>query len=236
MPGARDIQRELKNLADPVRAIGVSRYFKTGPGEYGEGDRFLGLRLPDLHRIARQYRELPLAEVRKLLDSPWHEARQVALFILVQQYKRGTPAEREAIFRLYLRHTRRINNWDLVDCSAGCVVGAHLTAGRRVPLRRLAHSPLLWERRIAMIATSHAIARGEFGSALRVAAWLQRDPHDLIHKAVGWMLREIGKRDRRVEEAFLDQYAARMPRTMLRYAIERFPERRRRFYLAMRAS
>ena len=217
-----------------MRAAGVARFFKTGPGEYGEGDRFLGITVPELRKVARQFKDLPQQEVARLLNSRWHEERLLALFILVRQYASGSPAQRDAIYRLYLRHTHRINNWDLVDASAEHIVGAHLHGGKRVPIRRLSRSTSLWERRIAMIATFHGIRRGKFDSALQVARWLRDDPHDLIHKAVGWMLREIGKREQRIEESFLQEHAARMPRTMLRYAIERFPEERRKHYLAMR--
>jgi 3-methyladenine DNA glycosylase AlkD len=231
---ARAVHRALTALADPARAAGVSRFFKTGPGDYGEGDRFLGIRVPDLRRTARRFQDLPLREVARLLESPWHEERLVALLILVRQYGTGTPARRNAIYRLYMSHTRRINNWDLVDASAEHIVGAHLYAGRRVPLRRLARSPSVWERRIAMLATFHHIKRRRFAVPLRVAGWLLDDRHDLIHKAAGWMLREIGKRDRAAEERFLARHAAHMPRTMLRYAVERFPERQRQRYLAAR--
>lgn len=228
---ALTLRRQLRTLADPARAAGAQRFFKTGPGEYGEGDRFLGITVPHLRKISRQFADLPLTAVARLLHSRWHEERLVALFILIRQYASGTPGHRDAICRLYLAHTHRINNWDLVDVSAEHIVGAHLHDGKPIPIRRLAHSSSLWERRIAIIATFHSIKRGRFDSALQVARWLRDDPHDLIHKAVGWMLREIGKRDRRIEEQFLTQHAARMPRTMLRYAIERFPERRRRRYL-----
>jgi 3-methyladenine DNA glycosylase AlkD len=231
MSTANEVRQRLKDLADPVRAVGVARFFKTGRGEYGEGDRFLGLTVPDIRRVVREFEDLPLEQTARLLASPWHEVRLVALLIMVRQYARGTPAVRQAIYRLYLKNTRRINNWDLVDASAAHIVGAHLFAGKPVPLRRLAHSEIVWERRIAMIATFHHIKRGRFADALRVARWLRDDSHDLIHKAVGWMLREVGKRDRAAEERFLRRHAARMPRTMLRYAIERFPEPRRRWYL-----
>jgi 3-methyladenine DNA glycosylase AlkD len=173
-----------------------------------------------------------LRDVEALLQSPWHEARLLALLILVRQYTRMSNA-RGAIYRLYLRNTHRVNNWDLVDLSAGQIVGAHLAERDRATLHLLARSRSLWERRIAIIATGIYIRRGEFGPTLRIARLLLEDPHDLIHKAVGWMLREVGKRDREAEEAFLRRYAHRMPRTMLRYAIERFPERLRRRYLLL---
>jgi 3-methyladenine DNA glycosylase AlkD len=215
-----------------VRAEGVARFFKAGSGEYGAGDRFLGIRVPELRRLARHYQALPPAAVSRLLASPWHEARLLALFVLVEQYARGDAARREAIYRLYLR-SAGVNNWDLVDGSAEHIVGAHLRERSRAPLVRLARARSVWKRRIAIMATFHFIKHGEFDETLGIVGRLLDDPHDLIHKAAGWMLREIGKRNRRVEEAFLRRHAHRMPRTMLRYAIERFPERTRRRYLAM---
>jgi 3-methyladenine DNA glycosylase AlkD len=225
------IHRRLKAAGSPARAAGVQRFFKTGPGQYGAGDRFFGIRVPTIRTLVREYQGLSLPDVAALLKSPWHEARLLALLILVRQYARGDAARRDAIFRLYMRSTIRINNWDLVDCSAEHIVGAHLDDGRWTALARLARSKVLWERRIAIIATFQYIKRGRFAPTLRVARLLLDDPHDLIHKAVGWMLREVGKRDRAVEEEFLSRHAARMPRTMLRYAIERFPPRLRRRYL-----
>lgn len=166
-----------------------------------------------------------------MLESPWHEERLLALLILVGQYQRGDRRHRAAIYRTYLRKRRRINNWDLVDCSAEHIVGAHLRGADRRILKRLAKSSSVWDRRIAILATFHYIKAGEFKTTLAIARMLLNDPHDLIHKAVGWMLREIGKRDQQVEEEFLRVHAARMPRTMLRYAIERFPEKLRRRHL-----
>jgi 3-methyladenine DNA glycosylase AlkD len=228
---AAGIVRRLEALGDPVRAEGVARFFKTGPGEYGHGDRFLGLRVPQVRALAREYRDLPLAETATLLRSPWHEARLLALLILVGLYQRGDEAARAAIHRLYLRSTASINNWDLVDCSAEHIVGPHAPAVRRALLRRLARSSNLWERRIAMLATFHDIKVRRFAEPLAIAGLLVNDRHDLIHKAVGWMLREVGNRDRAVEEAFLRKHAATMPRTMLRYATEKFPEPLRQKYL-----
>jgi 3-methyladenine DNA glycosylase AlkD len=227
---ARGIERRLRALGDPTRAKHSLRFFRTGPGEYGEGDRFLGLTVPQIRALAREHKTCELGTLEQLLQSPWHEARLLALVILVEQCKRGDAALRDAIRALYLRNTHRINNWDLVDCSAAHIVGA----GDRALLERLARSPSLWERRMAIIATFEAIRRNVFDDALRIAAMLVGDAHDLIHKATGWMLREVGRRDRAAEERFLRKYAARMPRTMLRYAIERFPQRLRRQYLAGR--
>ena len=225
------IHRELKRHSDPARAAALQRFFKTAPGEYGHGDRFLGVTVPAVRAVAVRHQSLPLRDVEALLHSSWHEERLLALVILVGQYERETPTGRHAIYRVYRRNTHRINNWDLVDCSAGPILGAHLCTGHRAALRRLARSSSVWERRIAIMATSFYIRRDEFDETLRIARLLLDDPHDLVHKAVGWMLREVGKRDRAVEEEFLRQHALRMPRTMLRYTIERFPERLRRRYL-----
>jgi 3-methyladenine DNA glycosylase AlkD len=229
------IHREMADLANPARAAVVSRFFKTAPGQYGAGDRFLGIPVPVIRKLAVKYQGASPRVLTRLLRSPWHEERLLALLILVRQYARGDLARRETIYRLYMSHTASINNWDLVDCSAEQIVGAHLRDGTRAPLLRLARSKDLWERRIAMLATFHYIKRGAFDETLRIARILRDDPHDLIHKAVGWMLREVGKRNRDVEEAFIQQHAARMPRTMLRYAIEHFPERLRQRYLSQRS-
>jgi 3-methyladenine DNA glycosylase AlkD len=226
-----DIQTELAQLADPVDAKNLAWFFKTGPGDYGEGDQFRGIRVPVLRKLVRRYRELPLTDTTALLASPWHEDRLLALLILVDQYRRGDAVARQAIFDLYLAHTNRINNWDLVDLSAPAIVGGHLFGGDTTLLTTLAQSPSLWERRIAMLATAHFIDRGRFEEPLRIADLLCHDPHDLIHKAVGWMLREVGKRDLAAEEAFLLPRYRTMPRTMLRYAIEKFPPARRQAYL-----
>ena len=228
------LSQELRKVSSPARARINQWFFKTGAGQYGEGDRFRGITLPDIRKLARRFGDLPLADVLRLLKSAWHEDRLLALIVLVRRHARGDERTRAALHALYLRHTRFVNSWDLVDSSAEQLVGAHLRTGRRQRLRRLAKSPLVWERRIAMLATYHYIKNGEFDDALAVAELLLDDEHDLIHKAVGWMLREIGKRDLAAEETFLRRHAARMPRTMLRYAIERFPERRRRQYLRVK--
>lgn len=227
------VRRDLRKVARPERAKSNKWFFKTGPGDYGAGDRFLGVTVPQLRTIAREYRNMPLKYVVTLLRSPWHEERLLALLIMVGQYARADASTRQTIHQLYLRNTKAINNWDLVDSSAAQIVGAHLEQSDRRVLQRLARSNSLWERRIAMIATYHYIRQKDFKDALTIAGLLRRDEHDLIHKAVGWMLREIGKRDRRAEERFLEKHAARMPRTMLRYAIEKFPPPLRRRYLSM---
>jgi 3-methyladenine DNA glycosylase AlkD len=224
-----EIRRNIRSRGNSARAEVSQRYFKTGKGEYGEGDRFLGLDAATMHSLSKQYRDTPLKAVEQLLHSPWHEDRLVALLILVRQFEKG---DRDAILALYLANTSRINNWDLVDCSAPHIVGAR---GDMQLLRKLARSESIWERRIAIIATQHLIRESDFEPALVIAEMLLGDKHDLIHKAVGWMLREVGKRDIAAERRFLDSHAATMPRTMLRYAVERFPERERRHYLNARS-
>jgi len=228
---AQEIYERLHALGEPQQAQVLQRYFKTGPGEYGEGDVFAGIRVPVLRKLAKEYEALSLSETIRLLQSPLHEARLLALIMSVRAYTRGDAAIQERIYREYLRNTLFINNWDLVDVSAEHIVGAHLKNGGRERLRTLAESDLLWERRIAVMATFHFIRQGEFDDTLRIAELLLRDPEDLIHKAVGWMLREIGNRDQSVEESFLSARYKTMPRTMLRYAIEKFPEGLRRQYL-----
>jgi 3-methyladenine DNA glycosylase AlkD len=226
------VRARLRALGDPIRAAGCARFFKTGPGEYGEGDRFLGITVPVQRRVAHEFRDLPLPEVAMLLASPMHEDRFVALEILVMQYERGDKAAREAVFRFYLAHTAAINNWDLVDTSARYIVGAHLFERPRARIFRLARSKNLWERRIAMVATHDWICRGDLADAYAVAELLLDDPHDLMHKAVGWTLREAGARDRPALLAFLRRHYARMPRTALRYAIEHLPPAQRTRILA----
>jgi 3-methyladenine DNA glycosylase AlkD len=229
--GVGEIVERLKALGSPERAAAVSRYFKTGPGEYGEGDVFVGIAVPGIRKLARQIGPISLHDTISLLHSPIHEARFLALILMRAAYGRADARQKELIFRTYLANTRFINNWDLVDSSAPQIVGAHLADGNKDLLRTLCASKLLWERRLAIMATFHFIAKGEFSDALEIARLLLDDPSDLIHKAVGWMLREIGKRDMAVEESFLKIFYRRMPRTMLRYAIERFPEVLRRQYL-----
>lgn len=231
MSASAAILDRLQQIGDPEHARFVAGYFRTGPGDYGEGDRFLGIRIPALRALAREFRGTPLDDAAELLRSPWHEARLLALLLLVDAYARGDAEMREAVYRLYLDNTRYVNNWDLVDSSAPQIVGAHLKDGDRGVLERLARSASLWERRIAILATQHFIRRGDFGTTLRIAEMLVDDGHDLIHKAVGWMLREVGNRDRAAEEAFLRRHHRTMPRTMLRYAIERFPPDLRHAYL-----
>jgi 3-methyladenine DNA glycosylase AlkD len=226
-----NIQKDLESLGNPGQAAVLQRFFKTGPGEYGEGDRFRGIRVPVLRKLAQKYRELSLTETLRLLQSAFHEDRLLALFILIKQYYQGDANVRGAIHRVYLEQARLVNNWDLVDASAPHLVGHYLAERPKELLTRLAASGVLWERRMAILATFHFIKQGEYGETLRIAGLLSGDPEDLIHKAVGWMLREVGKRQVEVAEAFLQAHYRAMPRTMLRYAIEKFPEARRQAYL-----
>ena len=225
------IRSALRELADDAIAAHSRRFFKTGPGEYGEGDRFLGIRVPPLRRLSKTHRDLGMDGTRTLLTSAYHEERLLALFILVLRFQRAEDTERRRLYRLYLDHTRWINNWDLVDASAEHILGGYLWNRDRGPLVRLARSDLIWERRMAVMGTFHFIKRHQFDDTLRIAGLLLADPHDLIHKAVGWMLREVGNRDRPSEERFLKRHYQEMPRTMLRYAIEKFPEAKRQRYL-----
>lgn len=225
------LRRELQIHADKKRAVHSLRFFKTGPGQYGAGDRFLGIQVPVLRRLARDFRHLPWQTAGSLLPSPFHEERLLALFLLIGSYQKVTPPQKRQIYYFYLRHTHFINNWDLVDSSAEHIVGAFLADKNRRKLTLLARSRDIWERRIAMLATFHYIKQKDFTDALRVANLLLADRHDLIHKAVGWMLREIGNRDISVEKKFLQSRYKKMPRTMLRYAIEKFPSPERQRYL-----
>jgi 3-methyladenine DNA glycosylase AlkD len=226
-----DVSARLREAADPKKAADLRWFFKTGPGEYGEGDVFIGVVTPTMRRIAKEFRDLPLAEVKRLLRSPVHEERSLALMILVGRFQRGDERKRERIFNFYMRHLKQVNNWDLVDGSAPYISGPWLLEHDKAILYKLARSPRLWDRRVAMLSAFHFIRCGEFGDALKIAGILVADREDLMHKAVGWMLREIGKRDRDMEETFLKKHYRTMPRTMLRYAIERFPEDLRRSYM-----
>jgi len=231
---AADVRKELKSMAEPEKAAILQRFFKTGPSEYGEGDIFIGVMVPQSRQVAKKFNQLPLGEVRTLLYSRVHEERLVALLILAWRYSSASSSrEKEEIVKFYLDHIKRVNNWDLVDLSAPNILGAHLVDrdGRRRLLYRLAGSENVWERRIAIVATHHFIRNGDFSDTLKIAEMLLQDRHDLIHKAVGWMLREVGKRDAAAEKEFLEKHCNVMPRTMLRYAIERLSERKRRRYM-----
>lgn len=228
---AEDARTKLKSLASPAAAALATRFFKTGPGEYGEGDTFIGIKVPTLRTISREFRTMPLEEIESLLQSPIHEERHLALMILVLQFAKSDDAQRKAAFDLYLRNTQFVNNWDLVDCSAPQIVGGCLMNRSRKPLLELAKSNSLWERRIAIVSTQHFIRNGDLDETLTISQKLLKDKEDLIHKAAGWMLREVGKKDQAVLEGFLDRHGTAMPRTMLRYAIERFTSARRQAYL-----
>ena len=228
---ARDVQKRLKKLANPEHAAISQRFFKTGPGEYGEGDVFIGIRVPVLRKLTGEFKNLPVHEAEILLQSPIHEERLLAILLFVHIFKKGDDDIKKTIYHLYLKSTEFINNWDLVDTSAEHIVGAYLMDKNKRPLYRLAKSRQLWERRIAIMATFHFVKHHEFSETLKISNLLLCDRHDLIHKATGWMLREIGKRDLRTEETFLKAHYKKMPRTMLRYAIEKFPENRRQRYL-----
>lgn len=229
----RDLQHKLRGLSDPEIAKHSLRFFKTGPGEYGDGDQFLGIRVPKVRKVAKEFKDLPLDEVQTLLRSEYHEERLCALIILVNSFKSADRKQRSEIYNLYLDNTAYINNWDLVDASAEHIVGAYLIDKDREILYSLAQSDNLWERRIAIISTFQFIRNDKYEDTLAIAEQLLNDEHDLIHKAVGWMLREVGKRETGKLESFLEKFGSRMPRTMLRYAIEKFPEGKRKKYLAM---
>ncbi len=231
MSTLKSLKKELKSKASPEIAKNLQRFFKTGPGEYGEGDIFLGLKVGGSREIAKKYQDLSLKDTEKLLHSKIHEERLVALLILIHKFQRDKEDLKEKIFKLYLKNTKYINNWDLVDLSAIKIIGEYLRNKSKKILYKLVKSKNIWERRIAVLATFQFIKNNEFKESLKISKLLLKDKHDLIHKAVGWMLREIGKRSIAIEEKFLKIHYKKMPRTMLRYAIERFPEKRRKAYL-----
>lgn len=233
MPNLLELRNELRSLANPEKAIILQRFFKTGKGQYGEGDVFLGITVPQSRTIAKKYLSLSPEEIKQLLQSKIHEERLIALLILVENFRKSKKdrSKQRRIYEFYLSNTSGINNWDLVDLSAEKIVGEFLLQDEKSILKQLALSSNIWERRIAMIATFAFIKKRRFGESLALAEMLMEDEHDLMHKAVGWMLREIGKRDQRVLEIFLQQRYKSMPRTMLRYSIEKFPEEKRQKYL-----
>ena len=231
MPNLVQLKKELNQSADKKQAIILQRFFKTGPGQYGAGDIFLGIKVPVLRQAAKKQPNLSFKDLQSLLNSEIHEQRLTALFILIGQYQKANQANRGKIFNFYLKNTKNINNWDLVDLSAPNIVGDFLLAKPRGILYRLAKSKNLWEKRIAILATYTFIKNNQYSDTLKIAKILLNDDHDLIHKAVGWMLREVGKRNQKTEEIFLQKYYRQMPRTMLRYAIERFTPAQRKAYL-----
>lgn len=225
------ILEELLSMANPEKAVFLQRFFKTGPGQYAEGDVFLGLVVPLTRSIAKANKQTPLSELQVLIESRYHEARLCALLIVMEQFKKASEEDRKKLFEFYLKNTRFINNWDLVDVTCPHVVGAYLLDKDRSCLYRLAKSELLWEQRIAMVSTVAFIRNGEYGDTLALAEMLMDHTHDLMHKAVGWMLREVGKKDRNTLTDFLELHATALPRTALRYAIEHYPEDKRRYFL-----
>jgi 3-methyladenine DNA glycosylase AlkD len=236
----KELQIELQLKADPEQAIVLQRFFKTGPGEYAEGDRFVGIKVPELRKLSKKYNNLQLLEVEGLIKSLVHEKRLIALFILLEQYKKtrfpafaGNDGKqlRKVIYDFYVSNMQYVNNWDLVDLSAPHIVGHYLFDKNRSTLKKWSRAKNLWARRISVVSTFYFIRQNDFQDTLNIAFNLLNDKEDLIHKAAGWMLREIGKRDLETEEKFLLQHYKIMPRTMLRYAIERFPESKRQAYL-----
>jgi 3-methyladenine DNA glycosylase AlkD len=225
------VKEALRKLGDPNIAEHSQRFFKTGKGEYGEGDKFLGIRVPVIRQQVKTFKELSLEDTIRVLQSDYHEERLFALLMLVHKFQRGDEQLQKKIYQVYLDNTERINNWDLVDSSAHLIVGAYLENRSREKLYQLAKSKDLWRRRIAIMATFCFIKKNDFEDALAISTLLLSDEHDLIHKAVGWMVREVGNRDVAMERAFLKSRYKAMPRTMLRYAIEKFPESERKRYL-----
>ena len=226
-----NIQKRLNNLGNRRHAAVSRRFFKTGPGQYGEGDVFIGVRVPVLRKLAKEYSDLTVEDIVILLQSHIHEERLLALLLLVGSFLKGDEAAKKSIYEIYLNNTGYVNNWDLVDSSAEHIVGAYLMNRSKAVLYRLAESENLWERRISIMSTFHFIKRHQFSETLKISKILLSDGQDLIHKATGWMLREIGKRHLQTEESFLKVHYQKMPRTMLRYAIEKFPEPKRQRYL-----
>ncbi|HLC96985.1 MAG TPA: DNA alkylation repair protein [Candidatus Nanoarchaeia archaeon] len=226
--GLNAIRRDLREAGNSEKARILQRFFKTGEGEYGQGDVFLGVTVPESRKIAQKYGDLSFPDVKALLDSKIHEERLVAILLLVHAFQRG---DEKRVVDFYLSHTKKINNWDLVDLSADKILGAYLLSKKKDVLYKLAKSDNIWERRISIVSTYSFIKNGKFDDVLKISELLLDDMHDLIHKAGGWMLREVGKRNQAVEEGFLKRHYLRMPRTMLRYAIERLPESKKRVYM-----
>lgn len=225
------IQKEIRELSNPSQKEILQKFFKTGPGEYAEGDVFLGLKVPQTRNIAKNYYHLQLDELSVLLNNKIHEFRLAALVIASEQFKRDSEIKKKEIFNFYLRNTKNINNWDLVDVSAPKIVGEYLKDKDRKILYKLARSKNLWERRIAIVSTFSFIKSNDFFDTLLISELLLKDSQDLIHKACGWMLREVGKKEQKALELFLNKFKSKMPRTILRYAIEKFPDKMRKEYL-----
>ena len=227
----QDIVSRLNELANPEIAQHSQRYFKTGKGEYGYGDKFLGIRVPVLRKTVKEFKDTSITEIQKLIKSEYHEVRLISLLFMVQMFSKGEADTKEKVVNLYLKNTKYINNWDLVDSSAPYIIGAWLFQKDRAILYELARSDLLWDRRIAIMSTAYFIKNNQYNDTLKISNILLSDSEDLIHKAVGWMLREVGNRDIEREEQYLKKYYKKMPRVMLRYAIEKFSKERRQAYL-----
>jgi 3-methyladenine DNA glycosylase AlkD len=225
------LKKELLKLKNPKQAKLLSRFFKTGKGEYGEGDVFIGLKVPQQRKIAKKYKTTKLKNIEFLLKNKIHEFRLTALFILIDQYQKSDKKFKKEIFNFYLKNKKGINNWDLIDLSSPNIIGNYLIDKDKSVLYKLAKSNSLWDKRIAVLSTFAFIRNNKFEDSLKIAEILINDKHDLIHKAVGWMLREVGKKDLKIEEEFLRKHHKKMPRTMLRYAIEKFPKQKRILYL-----
>jgi 3-methyladenine DNA glycosylase AlkD len=232
---AQDVKAELQKHADSRRAETGQSFFKTGPGQYGEGDKFIGLKVPDTRAVCKQYKDLPLSEIQRLLESPIHEHRLAALVIMTLQAKKTSPEYKKQLYDFYLKNTAHINNWDLVDLSCPQIVGAYLVDKPKEPLYKLAHSKDLWEKRLAMVSTLQLIRAGQLGDTFAIAEILLHDKHDLIHKAVGWMLRCAGDVDRAELLKFLDSRAHKMPRTALRYALEHLTPAQKDHYMNLKS-
>lgn len=226
-----EIRKEIINQKNPAQAINLQRFFKTGKGEYGEGDLFYGIKVPEQRTISKKFKDLYLTDLKELISSKVHEERLIAAFILVDQFKSGDEKKKKLVFNFYLKHRKGINNWDLVDLSAPKIIGAFLIDKEKDLIYKFARSKDLWEKRISIISTQAFIREHYFEDTLNISEILLNDKHDLIYKAVGWMLREVGNRDLETEEEFLRKHYKTMPRTMLRYAIEKFPEQKRIAYL-----
>jgi len=231
MDKLRDLRKELKKLGDIEKSKVLQKYFKTGKGEYGAGDIFLGITVPETRKIALKYKDLELRQVQELLKSKIHEERFCALEILVFKYSKGDERAKSLVFNFFIKNTKYINNWDLVDTSAPYIVGEFLLGKNKDILYKLAKSDNLWERRIAIVSTYAFIKNGKFGDTIKLSEILLKDKHDLMQKAVGWMLREMGKKDEKELLKFLNMHCKEMPRTMLRYSIERLDESKRKFYM-----
>jgi 3-methyladenine DNA glycosylase AlkD len=226
-----NILSSLKQISSPERALTSQRFFKTGKGDYGEGDVFLGATVPRCRKIAKEFSGIDLQDVKKHLSSKYHEERLIALLVLVEKFNHADENIKKEIYEFYLENKKYVNNWDLVDLSADKIVGQYLLGKNKSRLHNLAKSESLWDRRIAIVSTYAFIKKGNFDETLKISEILLKDDRDLIQKASGWMLREVGKRDAIILKQFLARYYKEMPRTMLRYAIERFPEEMRKSYL-----